>query len=79
MWTALHDDARRRHVADLDRVVLAGRGGVSEVEADLLRVDVERRDELDVADVVVPELHVHQSGDGPRRVGVMVVVNALDQ
>ena len=36
-----------------------------EVEADLLGVDVERRDELDVAHVVVAELDMHQPGDGP--------------
>ena len=38
-----------------------------EVEADLLRVDVERGDELDVADVVVAELHVHETGHGAVR------------
>ncbi len=44
-----------------------------------LRVDVERGDELDVADVVVAELHVHQAGDLGGRVGVLVVLDALDQ
>jgi hypothetical protein len=49
---ALHGDAGRRHVGDLDGVVLAGVDRLGEVEADLLGVDVERGDELDVAHVV---------------------------
>ena len=63
---ALHGDAGRRHVADLDGVVLAGDDRVREVLADLLGVDVEGGDELDVADVVVAELDVHQTGDARR-------------
>lgn len=59
---ALDGHARVRHVRDLDGVVLAGSDGVREVEADLLRVDVEGGDELDVADVVLAELDVHQAG-----------------
>ena len=50
-----------------------------EVEADLLGVDVERGDELDVADVVRAEVDVHQAGDLLRRVGVAVEVDALDE
>ena len=76
---ALHGDAGRRHVADLDGVVLAGVDGVGEVAADLLRVDVERGHELHVADVVVAELDVHEPGDAALRVGVLVVLDALDQ
>jgi hypothetical protein len=41
-----------------------------EVLADLLGVDVERGDELDVADVVRAELDVHQPGNRRFRVGV---------
>ena len=76
---ALDDDAGRRDVADADRVVLRGLRGVGQVEADLLGVDVERSDELDVGDVVVTERHVHQTGHGARGVGVLVVLDALDQ
>jgi hypothetical protein len=47
--------------------------------ADLLGVDVERGDELDVADVVAAELDVHEPGDGVGRVGVAVVLDALDE
>ena len=61
---ALHLDAERRHVGDLDGVVLGGVDGLGEVEADLLVVDVERGDELHVLDVVVTEHDVHEPRDG---------------
>ncbi|GMA87098.1 hypothetical protein GCM10025868_23480 [Angustibacter aerolatus] len=76
---ALHGDAERRHVGELDGVVLARQDRLGQVEADLLCVHVERGDELDVADVVVAELHVHQAGHGAVRVGVAVVLHALDE
>ncbi|CAM5349417.1 hypothetical protein SHIRM173S_10185 [Streptomyces hirsutus] len=66
-------------VADLDGVVLESADGVSEVEADLLGVHVESGDELDVADVVIAELDVHQARHLGRRVGVLVVLDALHQ
>ena len=50
-----------------------------EVRADLLGVHVERGDELDVAHVVVAELHVHEPGHAALRVGVPVVLHALDE
>ena len=53
--------------------------GLAEVEADLGGVDVEGGDELDVADVVAAEHHVHEAGDGLGRVGVAVVLEALHQ
>src|SRR5690606_24839936 len=49
------------------------------IPADLLGVDVEGGDELDVADVVVTEAHVHQARHPLGRVRVAVVVNALHQ
>ena len=76
---ALDGDAGRRDVGDLDGVVLGGVDRLGQVEADLLGVDVERGDELDVVDVVVTELDVHQPGDVAGRVGVLVVLDALDQ
>ena len=62
-----------------DGVVLAGEDGLAEVEADLGGVDVEGGDELDVADVVATEADVHEAGDGVGRVGVAVVLDALDE
>ena len=74
---ALHGDVGRRHVGDLDGVVLRREDRLGQVEADLLGVDVERGDELHVADVVLAELHVHQAGHGGVLVGVLVVLHAL--
>ncbi|EGJ76032.1 hypothetical protein STTU_3242 [Streptomyces sp. Tu6071] len=76
---ALHGDTGAGHVADLDGVVLAGADGVREVETDLLGVHVEGGDELDVLDVVLAELHVHETRDPALRVGVLVVLDALHQ
>ena len=75
----LHGDAGGRHVGDLDGVVLTGEDGIREVEADLLGVHVECGDELDVADVVLAELHVHEARNGSVLVGILVVLHALDQ
>ena len=64
---ALDGHAQVRDVVrELDRVVLARPDRLGEVLADLLGVDVERRRELDVADVLA-EVHVHEAGDGLRR------------
>ena len=46
---------------------------------DLGRVDVEGRHELDVTDVVAAEGDVHQTRHGVGRVGIAVVLDALDQ
>ena len=66
-------------VGELDRVVLLGEDRLAEVEPDLVGVDVERGDELDVADVVAAELDVHEAGHVVGRVGVAVVLDALDE
>ena len=77
---ALDGDAQVRDVVrELDRVVLARPDRLGEVLADLVGVDVERGRELDVADVVAAEVDVHEAGDGLVRVGVAVVVDALDE
>jgi hypothetical protein len=62
VWPRWTVDVERRDVGDLDGVVLAGDDRLGQVAADLLGVDVERGDELDVADVVVAELDVHEPG-----------------
>ena len=72
-------DADVRHVGELDRVVLPRPDRLGEVFADLLLVDVEGGDEFDVADVVAAEFDVHQAGDFLGRVGVLVVLDALDE
>jgi hypothetical protein len=64
---------------ETDRVVLPGVNGLAEIEPDLVCVDVECGDELDVADVVVPEHDVHQAGYQVARVGVPVVLDTLHE
>ena len=76
---AVDGHAEVRHVGELDRVVLAGPDRLGEVLADLVRVDVERGAELDVADVVAAQVHVHEAGHGLVGVGVLVVLDALDE
>src|SRR3984957_7141798 len=76
---ALHGHARRRYVADGNRVVLARHNGLGQIATDLLGVDVERGNELNVPDVVRAELDVHQARHPARRVGVLVVLHALDE
>ena len=68
-----------RDVGELDRVVLARPDRLGEVLADLLGVDVEGGDELDVADVVAAEVDVHQARDLLGGIGVLVVLDALDE
>src|SRR5660397_240765 len=70
---------QRRDVADLDRVVLACPDRIGEVEADLLGVDIKGSDELDVPDVIGPELHMHEAGHRALRVGVRVEMDPLHQ
>jgi len=77
--TALDGDAERRHVGDLDGVVLRGEDGLGQVAVDLLGVHIERGHELDVADVVLTELHMHQAGYSRASIGVAVVLDALNQ
>ncbi len=77
---ALDLDAELRDLAgEVERVVLAGEDRLGEVLADLLGVDVERGRELDVADVVAAEVDVHEAGDRLGRIGVLVVLDALDE
>jgi hypothetical protein len=76
---ALHLDPERGHVGELDGVVLAGADGLGQVAPHLLGIDVEGGHELDVTDVVAPQLDVHQPGDLVTRLGVGVEVHALHQ
>ena len=68
---ALDGHAGGRNVGDLDGVVFAGQDGIGEVNADLLAVDVERGNELDIVDVVLAELNVHQARDRGLGIGVL--------
>ena len=72
-------DAGLRDVGELDRVVRVRPHRVGEVLADLVGRDVERGDELHVADVVAAEVHVHEAGDELVVRRVLVVLDALQQ
>jgi hypothetical protein len=67
------------HLGEADRVVDVGEQRLRRVEADLGGVDVERRHQLDVTDVVAAQLHVHQAGDPVGRIRVLVVGEALHE
>src|SRR5690606_22584848 len=75
----LHGHAGRRHVAEGDGVVLTGDDRLGEVPTDLLGVHIEGGHELQVGDVIVPELYVHQPRHAFGRVGVTVILDTLDQ
>src|SRR5690606_6668295 len=77
--TAQHGDAEVGHVGELDGVVRAGVDRLGDVDADLLRVDVERGDDLDVMDVVAAEDDVHQTRYFFVRRGVLVVLETLHE
>src|SRR5713101_535573 len=76
---ALDLDAAARNVSELHGVVGTGEDRLGQVEPDLLLVHVERGDELDVADVIATEVHMHQPGNEALGRGVAVVVDALHE
>jgi hypothetical protein len=68
-----------RHVGELHRVVLARPDRLGQVFADLVLIDVERRRELDVGDVVSADVHVHEARNRLVGVRVLVVLDALHE
>src|SRR5699024_8795357 len=72
-------DAGRLDIAEFDGVVLTGRDRLGDVDADLLAVDIEGGNEIDVTDVIIPELHVHETRNFRPRGHIPVVLNTLDQ
>ena len=71
--TALDDDAGLCDVRETTGVVRRGPDRVGDVAADLVGVDVEGRGELDVADVVAADIHVHEPRHGLVRFCIPVV------
>src|SRR5256885_6413078 len=67
------------HVGELHCVVRRREDRLGEVLAYLVLVDVERRDELDVAYVIAAETHVHQAWNEDLGRRVAVVVHALHE
>jgi hypothetical protein len=76
---AAHRHASRRDLGQLDRVVLARQDRVGQVVTDLLAVHIERGHKLDIVDVVLAELHVHQTRNRGLRISIPVVMDTLNQ
>ena len=76
---ALHGHTQLRYIRELVGVVLPSKDGLAEVLADLVVVHVERSHELDVADVVAAQVHMHQARDAVLGFGVPIVADTLDQ
>ncbi|MNI61773.1 hypothetical protein D3C73_1170590 [compost metagenome] len=76
---ALNSHTGCGNVGNLDGVVFAGADGVCEVQSNLFAIDVESSNEVDVVDVVLAELDVHQTRDRGLGVSVAIVLNTLDQ
>ena len=53
--------------------------GIGEILADLVPVDVDSRDEVHIIDVISAEVDVHDPRDPVARLGVAVVVHALNE
>ena len=76
---ALDRHAEARHLGEAHRVVGRRPDGLREIEADLARVDIEGRRELDVADVVVAQARAHEAGHEAVLGGAPVVFDPLDE
>ena len=72
-------DPGARDVGETISVVRRLVDSVSEVLADLVPVDVERRNEVDVANVIAAEVDVHDPRDTVPGFGVPVVVDTLHE
>ena len=67
-------DAEGWDIAELGAAVRVGIDCLGDVPPDLEAVDVERCDELDVVDVVAPEVHVHEA----RNLALLLVTIVFD-
>ncbi len=72
-------DTRLGHIGKLVGVVGPGEDRVAQVLAHFGLIDVERRDEFNVAHMVAAEIDVHQARDEVVFLGVVVVLDALYQ
>ena len=77
--SAKYRDTERRDLGELDGVVLPTVDRLTQVVADLGRIHVEGRDELEVADVVTTQDNVHESGDIVALLCVLVIGDALNE
>ncbi|MBT9158884.1 MAG: hypothetical protein DDT26_00132 [Dehalococcoidia bacterium] len=73
----LHHDSQRGNVAEFEGVVWWGEDGLCYVLPHLIPVNVKGCNEVDIADVIAPQIYVHQSGDEVILSGVTVVMYSL--
>ena len=76
---SLHGNALVGHVGKLDRVVRLGEDRLGQIEADLALVDVEGRNDLDVADPVLAHDRVHDAGSLVLRPDIPVLLKSLHE
>ena len=76
---ALHRHVEVRHVGELIGVVLAAIDRLAEVFADLCRIDIKRRAELDIVDMIATQIDVHQTRNEISVAGIAIIFDALDQ
>jgi len=68
-----------RHIGKFGGVVRSSENGLAEVLADLVFIDIEGGHEFYVADVIPPEIDVHNPGNGIGIFSVFIVLYALDE
>ena len=73
----LNDHTGIGHTGELDGVVRLGEDALRYVLAHFARVDIERGNDLNVADMIGAHLNIHQSGDRFSRFGVAIKAQPL--
>ena len=76
---ARHGHIQLGHVGKLVRVVLPGEDRLAQILAHLLHVDVDRRAELHIADVIAAQRGVHDARNLGAFGGILVILHALHQ
>src|SRR5215472_14536752 len=77
--SALHRDTEVRDLGEAYGVVRFDEQRFGDVATDFAAIDVEGGDDLDVADVVAAEVHVHEARYEGVGGGVAILVDALDE
>ena len=72
-------NAEAGDLCELNRVIRLGENGLAQIFSDFGFIDVERRCELDIADMVAAEIDVHEARDSFILFGVFIKLNTLDE
>ncbi len=73
----LHHDPQRGNIAEFEGVVWLGKDGLCYVLPHLILIDVKGCNEVDIADVIAPQIYMHQSRDEVGLNSVTVVMYSL--